>query len=43
MLGILYLAVYLLAGCIMIRALLPQKRATVRIWLGLALGILMMM
>ena len=43
MLGVLYLAVYLLAGCIMIRALLPQKHVSVRIWLGLALGILMMM
>lgn len=43
MLGILYLAVYLLAGCIMVRAILPQKSMVTRIWLGGTLGILLMM
>lgn len=43
MLGIAYLLVYLLCGCLTIRALLPQKSVIVRIWLGSALGILLMM
>lgn len=43
MLALLYLLVYLCAGCIMTRALLPSQRVQVRIWLGLCLGILLMM
>ena len=43
MLGIAYLLVYLAGGCLIIRSLLPGKRAPVRLWLGLTLGILLMM
>ena len=43
MLGIAYFAVYLLSGYLMVRDLLPDKRLPVRIWLGTALGILLMM
>ena len=43
MLGIAYFAVYLLGGYAMVRSLLPDKRLPVRLWLGAALGILLMM
>ena len=43
MLGILYLLAYLLGGCVITRALLPRQRLPVRVWLGTALGILLMM
>ena len=43
MLSILYLLIYLLAGCFCIRCLLPQKQVIVRVYLGLALGVLLMM
>lgn len=43
MLGIAYLLIYLLCGCLIIRALLPHKSVVVRIWLGCALGILLLM
>ena len=43
MLGIAYLLIYLLCGCLIIRVLLPHKSVIVRIWLGCALGILLMM
>ena len=43
MLSFLYLLVYLFSGCVMVRSLLPQKRLPVRIWLGLCLGLLLMM
>lgn len=43
MLGILYFAVYLLGGVCIVRDLLPAKRFLSRLWLGSALGILLMM
>jgi len=43
MLGVIYLLVYLLAGCSLIRDLLPGKRFIARLWLGAALGLLLMM
>ena len=43
MLAVLYLLVYLLAGGVIVRALLPQKGVVARVWLGCALGILLMM
>ena len=43
MLGIAYFAVYLLAGYALIRDLLPGQRLPVRVWLGAALGIVLMM
>ena len=43
MLSLLYLLVYLFAGCVIIRALLPAQRPQVRVWLGLSLGLLLMM
>ena len=43
MLGPVYLLVYLAGGCLIIRSLLPGKRAPARLWLGLTLGILLMM
>ena len=42
-LGIAYFAVYLLAGYALIRDLLPGQRLPVRVWLGAALGIVLMM
>ena len=42
-LSFVYLGAYLLAGCVIVRALLPQKGAVARVWLGCALGILLMM
>lgn len=43
MLSLLYLLVYLFAGCVIIRALLPAQRPQVCVWLGLSLGLLLMM
>ena len=43
MLSLLYLLVYLFAGCVIIRALLPAQRPQVRVWLGLSLGLLLLM
>ena len=43
MLAILYFAVYALAGVCMVRALLPRQRVLCRLWLGLTLGIALMM
>lgn len=43
MLAIVYFAVYLLGGYAIIRSLLPGKRLPVRLWLGAAQGILLMM
>ena len=43
MLGLVYLLVYLLSGCLIVRALLPQKRILARLWIGCALGIELMM
>ncbi len=43
MLPLLYLLVYLFAGCVIIRALLPAPRPRVRVWLGLSLGLLLLM
>ncbi len=39
----LYLAVYLLCGCWIIRCLLPRQSVLTRIWLGASLGLLLMM
>ena len=43
MLGLVYLLVYLLCGCLIVRALLPRQRPLARVWLGCALGICLMM
>ena len=43
MLGVLYLGVYLLGGYGIVRALLPRQRVLTRLWLGGALGLLLMM
>ena len=43
MLSLLYLAVYLVAGVWIVRALLPNMRVISRIWIGLCLGVLLMM
>ena len=43
MLSLLYLLVYLFAGCVIIRALRPAQRPQVRVWQGLSLGLLLMM
>lgn len=42
-LGVLYLLVFLAAGCTCVRFLLPQKSLLTRVWLGVSLGLLMMM
>ncbi len=39
----LYLLIYLLCGCFMSRMLLPKKTPLTRLWLGLSLGLLMLM
>lgn len=39
MLAILYFLLYEICGCIIVRFLLPRMRVTVRIWLGLSLGL----
>ncbi|MBP3656043.1 MAG: hypothetical protein J6K32_05020 [Clostridia bacterium] len=43
MAAILYLMLYLVSGVMMIRLLLPGKSPVVRVWLGMALGFLLMM
>lgn len=43
MLGILYFAVYVMAGLVIVRCLLPAQRVLARVWLGTTLGILLMM
>jgi len=43
MLAVLYLAVYLFCGVMIVRFLLPGHSVLTRIWLGLSLGLLMMM
>lgn len=43
MASILLLILFLLGGCVIIRLLLPGKSPLVRVWLGLALGVLLMM
>ena len=43
MASILYLALYLLGGMLIVRSLLPGKSPLVRIWLGISLGFLLMM
>ena len=42
-LGVLYLLVFLAAGCTCVRFLLPQKSLLTRVWLGVSLGLLLMM
>ena len=42
-LGVLYLLVFLAAGCTCVRFLLPRKSLLTRVWLGVSLGLLMMM
>ena len=37
-LGVLYLLVFLAAGCTCVRFLLPQKSLLTRVWLGVSLG-----
>lgn len=41
--GAVYLLAYLLCGCVMIRFLLPRLTVLTRVWLGLSLGLLLMM
>ncbi len=43
MLAVAYLVVYLLCGVLCLRWLLPGQRPLYRLWLGLALGLLLMM
>ena len=43
MLSLLYLFVYLTAGVMIARCLLPRVRVVARMWIGLTLGILLMM
>ncbi len=43
MLSLLYLAVYLLAGELIARFMLPRIRVVARVWVGACLGILLMM
>ena len=43
MLGILYLMVFLLAGYVILRDLMPGQNVISRVWLGMAAGILLMM
>ena len=42
-LGVLYLLVFLAAGCTCVRFLLPRKSLLTRVWLGVSLGLLLMM
>ena len=42
-LGVLYLLVFLAAGCACVRFLLPRKSLLTRVWLGVSLGLLLMM
>ncbi len=43
MIACLYLAVYILCGLAIIRFLLPRQSVLTRVWLGISLGLLMMM
>ena len=43
MLAIFYLSIYLFCGCVIVRFILPRIRMIARIYLGLCLGILLMM
>lgn len=43
MLSLLYLAVYLVAGGLIIRFMLPRMRVLARVWVGACLGVLLMM
>ena len=43
MMAVLFLLVYLLGGLAIIRLLLPRQSAPVRVWLGLSLGLFLMM
>ncbi|MBQ8536597.1 MAG: hypothetical protein IJ461_04250, partial [Clostridia bacterium] len=43
MLGFVFLITYLLAGCFIIRCLLPERSPLTRLWLGLSLGLFLMM
>lgn len=43
MIGILFMMVYLLAGCMIVRFLLPKTRVIARVWLGMSLGLMLMM
>lgn len=43
MTGALFLLVYLLAGLWIVRCLLPRQKAPARVWLGLSLGVFLMM
>ncbi len=43
MAGILYLTIYLAAGVFMVSRLLPRQKMPVRLWLGLSLGLMLMM
>ena len=43
MAAILYLALFLLGGVLIVRSLLPGKSPLVRIWLGISLGFLLLM
>ncbi len=43
MYGALYLAMYLLCGLAIVRFLLPRHSVLTRVWLGLSLGLLLMM
>ena len=41
--SVLYLLLYLLAGLFCVRCLLPSRRPTVRVWLGLCAGVFLLM
>ena len=43
MASVLYFLLFLSSGCAAVRFLLPEKRPLVRLWLGLSLGVLLMM
>jgi len=43
MLALLYLALYILCGLVIVRCLLPRQSVLTRIWLGTSLGLLLMM
>ncbi len=43
MIGLLFLLCYLAAGVLMLRFLLPRQPVVARVWLGLGLGIFLMM
>ena len=43
MLAALYLLVYLLCGVFIVRMLLPRQAVITRVWMGLSLGLLLMM